>query len=96
MIVAGLLMTSMHAEEKAPAPADTTADLQRRIAELERENLKLKAKVEELESLLPIQRMLQESKTPPIVNLAPPKDQVPDNWVPRPFNGVTYYVVPLK
>lgn len=98
LLVAGLAIATLFAEEKAPAPADAAASLERRIAELERENRELKAKVKDLEALLPIQRMLlNPGKLPPIIDLDPlQKEQAPKGSVPRQFNGETFYVVPLQ
>ena len=55
------------------------------------ENTALRARVKELEAEV---QKLKQSRT---VTLLPgqPQAKVPDGWVPREFNGMTYYVVPL-
>jgi len=83
------LMTTVSA-----APADEgaeTARLRRRVAELEMQVGSLQAKVKHYESLA-------QPRPAPRVPSMPGADlrlEAPGrNWVPREFNGRTYYVVP--
>ena len=68
-------------------------DLGRRSAELEVENRQLKARIRELEARRPVVEVPPGRGDKPR-NLAEPG--VPRHWVPREFNGETFYLIPLK
>ena len=111
LIVAGTVALSLgptgHASEPstksappATAPArpdarhealkDMVNDYARRNADLEFENARLKLRIRELESRQMAVREVRERAPLPRV------EPVPPHWVPKQFNGETFYLIPLK
>ena len=83
---------TISADEPLKGEAHDSTELRQLLSDLSKENqslkdevARLKQKVKELQSCVIIQ-------TPPGAGAR----QVPDNWVPHQFNGVTYYIVPLN
>ena len=95
--------------ETSPADsrADRIAELERRVAELTRENEKFKhlwtqAETDKQLAERQVKRLREQLERrptrlvpPAIPRLRSPPDTVPPNWSPRQFNGITYYIVPL-
>src|SRR5215211_2535483 len=70
-------------------------DLSERVRDLEQENRRLKARVRDLESRGPILAQPPRVLPVPAPRLHNPP-AVPRHWVPREFNGETFYLIPLK
>ena len=91
-----------------PQP-DRVARLERRVEELSRDNARLtrerdaaiakrkeaERRVRDLERRTDRPQVrIVPTPTPPL-QLRPMPEPVPENWSPRQFNGITYYVIPL-
>ena len=71
----------------------TEADeLRQKLADLTTENKSLREQVAQL------QEQVKQLRSRPIVQPQPrqPLGSMPRNWVPREFDGMTYYLVPLE
>ena len=103
-IVFGLVLTAAVALFVAPAAgADTKADrerdLERRVAELEKQNESLRQELRSSEQRNKrLARELAERRVPvQRLRPAPPAGaEVPHDWVRREFNGQPYYIIPLQ
>ena len=98
-VVAMLVLGIVSAAPIPDATQDRVKELEAKLMgsekrnfELEKENGILKReKLELANQLIKLQTQLAAEKT----NVPLQLKKVPDNWVQRDFNGVTYYLVPL-
>jgi outer membrane murein-binding lipoprotein Lpp len=89
---------------------DRVAQLERRVEELSRDNARLKQerdaalarrqaaerRVKDLERRIDRPQVRIVPAPLPPLQLQPMPERVPENWSPRQFNGITYYVIPLQ
>lgn len=78
------------------AQAERIKALQNALTESLRENAILKRQVKDLESELDKARQNRGVTILPGPLKVPGTDQVPSDWKPFQFNGVTYYIVPCE
>jgi len=98
-VVAMLVLGIVSAAPVQDATQDRVKELEAKLMgsekrnfELEKENALLtREKLELANQLIKLQTQLAAEKT----NVPLQLKKVPDNWVQRDFNGVTYYLVPL-
>jgi len=95
--VLGSVATIRADEPKKTDPKEAEiAALREKLAQQADEIRRLEAKVKDLEA----KQNLKLLFTPPQIVPAPgvpgrPGNEVPPNWVPKEFNGMTYYLIPL-
>lgn len=91
-VVAGLGAVSADSSQPANPTerekqlAQHVGDLASQLAQLRQENAQLKAENQLLRARLAMVAQVNRQRAPA---------SVPDNWTPRQFNGMTFYLVPL-
>ena len=91
----GLLFCGVGAIRAGEPPKHETADvdeLRQEVSDLTAENKSLRDQVAKL------QEQVKRLRSRAVVQTQPgqPGRQVPNDWIPRQFNGTTYYLVPLQ
>jgi hypothetical protein len=81
------------AARQAEQSPERVAELERKVEQLERANAELR------KQLAGKQRELARRRVAETI-VVPPRElrsaSVPEHWVPREFNGETFYLIPLK
>jgi hypothetical protein len=80
------------AETEQRTEKDEITQLKEKIAALEERVAELEEKLEEKQPNI----ILKQKNTPKLPNLLPPSHDVPPNWEQKEFNGMSYYIVPIK
>lgn len=80
------------AENENSSEKDELTQLKEKIEALEERVAELEEKLEEKQPNI----ILKQKKTPQLPNLLPPSHDVPPNWEQKEFNGMSYYIVPIK
>ena len=91
----GMVLCGVGAIRAGEPPKHQTADvdeLRQKVSDLTTENKALRDQVAKL------QEQVKQLRSPAIIQTQPGQSgrQVPNNWVPREFNGTTYYLIPLE
>ena len=87
-------ITALADEPASPDRPPDVADLREEIAALKAHVERLEQRIDELsQQKQPVQILWRQGKA-----VEPPQRgrEVPEDWTPREFNGMRYYIVPLK